>query len=335
MKPQNVSFVIPVYNEEANLPELIQRCTKVGNALPQPFELVLVDDGSKDSSARIIEAAAERDPEHVVGVLLNRNYGQHAAVLAGLARARGDVVVTLDADLQNPPEEIPKLLAEIERGCDVVGGVRRMRKDSIFRVTASRLMNKIMRRVTGLQVTDYGCMLRAYRRDIVNAILSCSEHSSYIPALGNSFAANFAEVTVDHAERREGESKYGIWSLVNLYFDLLVSSTTVPLRLLSIIGTVLAGGGVAFGFLLLALRVIYGPTWAVQGVFTVLAVLFVFLGVQLIGLGLLGEYLGRVSRELQGRPRYLVRTIVGTGRPAAPAPEPGNAAWSDMREAQP
>ena len=334
MKPECVSLVIPVYNEEANLPELIERCTRVGDALTQDFELLLIDDGSKDASGRLIEAAAESNPDHVVGVLLNRNYGQHAAVMAGLAQARGDVVVTLDADLQNPPEEVPKLVAEIERGCDVVGGVRRMRKDSVFRVVASRLMNRIMRRITGLQVTDYGCMLRAYRRDIVDAILSCSEHSSYIPALGNSFAANYAEVTVEHAERREGESKYGLWSLVNLYFDLLVSSTTVPLRMLSIIGTVLAGAGVAFAVLLLALRIIYGPAWAVQGVFTVLAVLFVFLGVQLIGLGLLGEYLGRVSRELQGRPRYLVRTVVGSGRATVP-PEAAVAAWNPAREARP
>ncbi len=334
MKLQCVSLVIPVYNEEANLPELLRRCTTVASALPYEYELVLVDDGSKDGSSGLIQAAAERDPAHVVGVLLNRNYGQHSAVMAGLAQARGDVVVTLDADLQNPPEEIPKLLAEVEHGCDVVGGVRRMRKDSMFRVVASRWMNKVMRRITGLQVTDYGCMLRAYRRDIVNAILSCSEHSSYIPALGNSFAANFAEVTVEHAERREGESKYSVWSLVNLYFDLLVSSTTVPLRMLSLTGTTLAGAGVAFGFLLLALRIINGPDWAAQGVFTVLALLFVFLGVQLIGLGLLGEYLGRVSRELQGRPRYLVREVVGTGRNVA-AQETVPAAWGSAREARP
>jgi undecaprenyl-phosphate 4-deoxy-4-formamido-L-arabinose transferase len=332
MKMECISLVVPVFNEQANLAELIQRCTEVGGDLAYDYELIMVDDGSKDSSGRIIEAAAERDPAHVVGVLLNRNYGQHAAVMAGLAQARGDVVVTLDADLQNPPEEIPKLLAEIERGCDVVGGVRRRRKDSVFRVIASRWMNRIMRRITGLQVTDYGCMLRAYRRDIVDAMLSCSELSSYIPALGNSFAGNFAEVTVEHAERREGESKYGLWSLVNLYFDLLVSSTTVPLRMLSITGTILAAGGVAFGLLLFALRIIYGPAWAVQGVFTVMAVLFVFLGVQLIGLGLLGEYLGRVSRELQGRPRYIVRSVVGTGR-AAPTRDTGTA-WS-AREARP
>ncbi|HEU4618913.1 MAG TPA: glycosyltransferase [Gammaproteobacteria bacterium] len=308
-----VSLVIPVFNEQANLPELIRRCLEVGRSLPCPFELVLVDDGSADDSARMIAAAAERDPEHVVGVLLNRNYGQHAAVTAGLAHARGDVVVTLDADLQNPPEEIPKLLERIAAGHDVVGGVRRIRQDSRFRVVASRLMNRVMRRLTRVHVGDYGCMLRAYRRDIVDAILACNERSAYIPALANSFAGRIADVEVEHAERAAGESKYRLWSLVNLYFDLLVSTTTAPLRLLSITGLVLAIGGVGFGVLLLVLRLIYGPDWAAQGVFTVFAVLFVLLGVQLLGMGLLGEYLGRISRDVQARPRFLVRSVVGGG----------------------
>jgi undecaprenyl-phosphate 4-deoxy-4-formamido-L-arabinose transferase len=325
----SVSLVIPVYNEQANLGELIERCLRAARSLPYAFELVLVDDGSADDSARLIAAAAERDPDHVVGVLLNRNYGQHAAVTAGLAQARGDIVVTLDADLQNPPEEIPKLLEGIAAGHDVVGGVRRMRQDSRFRVLASRLMNNLMRRMTGVYVGDYGCMLRAYRRDIVDAILACNERSAYIPALANSFAGNMAEVEVEHAERRAGESKYRLWSLVNLYFDLLVSTTTAPLRMLSITGSVLALAGVGFAVLLVVLRLVYGPEWAAEGVFTIFAVLFVFLGVQLLGLGLLGEYLGRISRDVQARPRFLVREVVGEGHGAARAvgaPRPDTAA---------
>lgn len=233
--------------------------------------------------------------------------------MAGLAQARGDVVVTLDADLQNPPEEIPKLLDAIADGHDVAGGVRRRRQDTAFRRMASRTMNRLMRRITGIQVSDYGCMLRAYRRDIVDAILQCGERSAYIPALANSFAANLAEVVVDHAERNAGESKYRVWSLINLYFDLMVSATTAPLRMLSITGTGLALLGAAFGFLLLVLRVIYGPTWAAQGVFTIFAILFILLGVQLLGMGLLGEYIGRISRDVQGRPRYIVHEITGNG----------------------
>jgi undecaprenyl-phosphate 4-deoxy-4-formamido-L-arabinose transferase len=279
------------------------------------FELILVDDGSSDDSPKIIRSAAERNSKHVVAVLFNRNYGQHAAVMAGLARARGDVVVTLDADLQNPPEEIPKLLEAIAQGHDVAGGVRRRRKDTAFRRIASRTMNNLMRRITGIQVSDYGCMLRAYRRDIVDAILQCRESSAYIPALANSFSANLAEVLVEHAERSAGESKYRFWSLLNLYFDLMVSATTAPLRMLSITGTGLALLGALFGVALLVLRLILGPTWAAQGVFTIFALLFILLGVQLLGMGLLGEYVGRISRDVQGRPRYIVHEIVGDGLP--------------------
>jgi len=326
MKVGSVSVVIPIYNEEANLPELVRRCVEVGRSLERGFELVLVDDGSKDGSRQMLTAAAERDPAHVVAVLLNRNYGQHAAVMAGLAQARGDVVITLDGDLQNPPEEMPKLLAAIDAGHDVVGGVRRRRMDTWFRRTASRTMNRIMARITGVYITDYGCMLRAYRRDIVDAILASGERSVYVPALGNSFAGHLTEVTVEHAERRAGESKYRLSSLLNLYFDLLVGTTTAPLRLLSFVGTASAFAGLAFGVLLFVLRFVYGPGWAAEGVFTIFAVLFIFLGVQLLGMGLLGEYIGRISRDVQRRPRYLVHEVVGTGYTAGPSGVVGRAA---------
>lgn len=321
MNPRLVSLVIPVYNEQTNLPELIQRCLAVGVELPGDFELVLVDDGSSDASADMIGEFAEKEPEHVVAVLLNRNYGQHAAVLAGMAEARGDVVVTLDADLQNPPEEIPKLVDAIRGGCDVAAGVRQRRQDSRFRVTASRWMNWLMQKITGTRVGDYGCMLRAYRRDIVDAVLQCEERSAYIPALANSFAGNIADVSVAHAERAAGESKYSLGKLLNLYFDLLVSTTTAPLRMLSFLGTGLALLGAGFGLSLLVLRLWLGPEWAAQGVFTIFALLFIFLGVQLLGMGLLGEYIGRISKDVQGRPRFLVKRVVrGAGAPVAAGP---------------
>jgi undecaprenyl-phosphate 4-deoxy-4-formamido-L-arabinose transferase len=176
-------------------------------------------------------------------------------------------------------------------------------------------MNRLMRKLTGVQTTDYGCMLRAYRRDVVDAVLACGERSAYVPALANSFAGNVGEVIVEHAERHAGESKYRLWSLVNLYFDLLVSTTTAPLRMLSVTGIVLAIAGLAFAVLLFVLRVIQGPEWAAEGVFTIFAVLFIFLGVQLIGMGVLGEYIGRISRDVQGRPRYIVHEVIGAGWP--------------------
>ncbi|HZF30492.1 MAG TPA: glycosyltransferase [Gammaproteobacteria bacterium] len=307
------SIVVPVLNEADNLGELLDRCLNVGRALRCDFELIIVDDGSTDASPAIVQAASERDPRHVVSVRLNRNYGQHAAVLAGFAQARGDVVVTLDGDLQNPPEAIPALLAGIEEGCDIVGAVRRRREDSWFRRTGSRLMNWLMARATGVYSRDYGCMLRAYRREIVDAVLACGERGPYVPALANSFAARVGETIVEHAERHAGKSKYRAWSLLNLYFDLLVSTTTAPLRLLSIVGGVLAVIGLAFGVLLFVLRFVYGPDWAAQGVFTIFAILFLFLGIQLVGMGLLGEYVGRISRDVQARPRFIVHEVVGSG----------------------
>ena len=330
MKTGCVSIVIPIYNEEANLPELLRRCLEMGRTLDRAFEIVLVDDGSKDASRQMLTAAAERDPAHVVAVLLNRNYGQHSAVMAGLAHARGDIVVTLDGDLQNPPEEVPKLVAAVDEGHDVVGGVRRRRMDTWFRRTASRTMNRIMGRITGVYVTDYGCMLRAYRRDIVDAILASGERSVYVPALGNSFAGHLTEVIVEHAERHAGESKYRLSSLVNLYFDLLVGTTTAPLRLLSFVGTLSALAGLGFGVFLLILRFIYGPGWAAEGVFTIFAVLFIFLGVQLLGMGLLGEYIGRISRDVQRRPRYLVHQVIGSGYGAGAGGSIGRAASREI-----
>ena len=312
---RSVSLVVPVFNEQGNLAGLVQRCLKVGKSFGCDFELILVDDGSTDSSPSIIRSSADHSEGQVVGILLNRNYGQHAAVMAGFAQARGDVIVTLDADLQNPPEEIPKLLAAISAGHDVVGGVRRVRRDSALRRLASRMMNDLMRRITGVAITDYGCMLRAYRRDVVDAVLACHERSPYVPALANSFAGHVAEVLVEHEERQAGESKYALWSLINLYFDLLVSATTRPLRLLSTVGAGLAVSGLGFGVLLLILRLIYGAAWAAEGVFTIFAALFVFLGAQFIGMGLLGEYIGRISRDVQGRPRYVVHEVVGAALP--------------------
>jgi undecaprenyl-phosphate 4-deoxy-4-formamido-L-arabinose transferase len=331
MKTRCVSLVVPIFNEAENLPELTRRCLAVGRALDSDFELVLVDDGSNDASAAMIEEAAQREAPHVVAVLLNRNYGQHAAVIAGLAQARGEVVVTLDGDLQNPPEEIPRLLEGIGAGFDVVSAVRRRREDSWFRVAASALMNRLMSKVTGTYTRDYGTMLRAYRRDIVDAILACGERSAYVPALANSFAGHIGEIEVEHAERRAGRSKYRLWSLLNLYFDLLVSTTTAPLRLLSIAGTLLALLGGGFGMLLLVLRLIHGPDWAAQGVFTIFAVLFLFTGVQLVGMGLLGEYIGRISRDVQARPRYLVRAVVGGAARSAGRDARHAQAWPGRR----
>lgn len=313
---QNVYFslVIPVYNECHNLQELIRRCLDSCRRIGCPFEIILVDDGSMDSSTTMITLAAQIYGPEVVGVFLNRNYGQHAAVLAGFAQSRGDIVITLDADLQNPPEEIPNLLREVEKGVDVVGTIRAERHDSMFRRLCSHLVNVMVRRATGVMMHDYGCMFRAYRRHIVEAMLHCREHSTFIPVLANSFARTTSEIPVKHEARRLGQSRYSILKLISLQFDLLTSMSTYPLRLLSFLGSAIAVTGILFSAFLLLMRFVMGATWAAQGVFTLFAVLFVFIGAQFIGLGLLGEYIGRIYQDVRARPRYFVQEVIaGTG----------------------
>ena len=309
MTPLYLSLVIPVYNEETNLSELIDRCRKTCLRIGKPFEIVLVDDGSRDQSAKMIKEVCRQYPE-IVGVLLNRNYGQHSAVMAGLAHASGEVIVTLDADLQNPPEEIPKLLAEIELGHDVVGSIRQSRQDSLFRRLSSWIVNKAVQKATGVLMHDYGCMLRAYRRSIVDAMLTCHERSTFIPILANMFASKTTEVPVNHARRENTQSKYNLLKLINLQFDLLTAMTTFPLRLLSLVGGGLAVLGFLLSAILIVLRLVYGAQWAAEGVLTIFSILFLFIGVQLLAMGLLGEYIGRIYNDVRARPRYFISEVI-------------------------
>jgi undecaprenyl-phosphate 4-deoxy-4-formamido-L-arabinose transferase len=309
-----VSVVIPVFNEQDNLAELIRRCIQSCDMLDHAYEIILVDDGSRDDSARMITEAAEKHQGKVVGVILNRNYGQHAAIMAGFAEVEGDIVITLDADLQNPPEEIPRLVKQIEDGADVVGTVRVPRCDTFFRRMASRVVNTAARKATGVDMHDYGCMLRAYRRHIINAMLNCEERSTFIPVLANGFARHTAEIEVKHAARPAGDSKYSLWRLINLQFDLLTSMTTFPLRVLSVVGCIISALGIGFGLFLFVMRLIYGAEWAVSGVFTLFSILFMFIGAQFVGMGLLGEYIGRIYHDVRARPRYFVQNIVGKNK---------------------
>ena len=306
-----ISVVIPVFNEEENLEELLERCLNTCIKMKRGFEIILVDDGSSDESRNMITKAAEQNPGRVVGLLLNRNYGQHSAIMAGFAETRGDVVITLDADLQNPPEEIEKLVKKADEGFDVVGTVRMHRRDTLFRRWSSLMVNRVVRISTGVDMHDYGCMLRAYHRRIVDAMLQCHERSTFIPVLANSFAGHTSEINVDHAERSAGDSKYGLWKLINLQFDLLTSMTTFPLRLLNLLGVIISALGVGFGIFLFMMRLIYGPDWAAAGVFTLFAILFIFIGAQFLGMGLLGEYIGRIYNDVRARPRYFVESVMG------------------------
>jgi undecaprenyl-phosphate 4-deoxy-4-formamido-L-arabinose transferase len=310
MKP-SVSVVVPVFNERENLPELLRRTLAAGRALGRPWELLLIDDGSRDGSDEMLSQYAREHAGEVKALLLYRNAGQHNAILCGFAHAQGDILVTLDADLQNPPEEIGRLVEKIEEGFDVVGSVRQDRQDAAFRKIFSGMVNLMVRRSTGVILHDYGCMLRAYRRKVVEAMLTCRERSTFIPVLANLFAKRVTEIPVGHAERAAGTSKYSFYKLINLQFDLLTCMTAGPLRLLSWVGMGISALSVAFAALLLVLRFVYGAEWAGQGVFTLFAVLFFFTGAQFVALGLLGEYVGRIHGDVRERPRYLLDRVVG------------------------
>ncbi|MCS2171073.1 undecaprenyl-phosphate 4-deoxy-4-formamido-L-arabinose transferase [Scandinavium sp. TWS1a] len=309
-KVKKVSVVIPVYNEQESLPELIRRTEAACALLKHDYEILLVDDGSSDDSARMLCLAADAPGSHIVAVLLNRNYGQHSAIMAGFSHVTGDLIITLDADLQNPPEEIPRLVDKADEGYDVVGTVRQNRQDSIFRKTASKMINRLIQRATGKVMGDYGCMLRAYRRHIIDAMLNCHERSTFIPILANTFARRTVEIPVLHAEREFGDSKYSFMRLINLMYDLVTCLTTTPLRLLSVVGSVIALSGFAFAILLVILRLAFGAEWAGDGLFLLFAVLFIFIGAQFVGMGLLGEYIGRIYNDVRARPRYFIQRVV-------------------------
>jgi undecaprenyl-phosphate 4-deoxy-4-formamido-L-arabinose transferase len=313
MEPQagrpavRVSTVVPVFNEEESLPELHRRIAAALDGAKMEFEAIYVNDGSRDGSAAVLQRLADADPRVVV-VEFNRNYGQHAAVFAGLSESRGDVVVTLDADLQNPPEEIPGLVKKAEEGFDVVATYREGRQDSLFRKWASRLVNRYTARATGVDLRDYGCMLRAYRRPVVEALCACQEISTFIPALANTFAKRIAEVPVGHAERAHGTSKYSFWSLVSLQFDLMTGFTTAPIRLMTYFGMFVALCSFALGGWLLVRRFVLGVNEEF-GVFTLFALVFLVLGALFISLGIVGEFTARVYAEVRRRPRYLVTSV--------------------------
>jgi len=310
MPDPSISVVVPVFNEEENLPELLPRLKAALDGLGRSYEVVLVNDGSRDRSLGLLRDAAAGDP-HLVVIDFNRNYGQHSAVFAGFEEARGEIIVTLDADLQNPPEEIGKLIAKMEEGYDVVGSVRVMRQDSFFRRIASRLVNRVTSMATGVHLSDYGCMLRAYRRGVVKTLCQSKEISTFIPVLADMFAGRVTEVPVAHAERLKGQSKYSVWKLVRLQFDLMTSFSLWPLRFTMGFGVVMATFSMLVAAVLIVGRLVEGHEWAVSGVFTLFAVMFFFVGVLLFAIGLLGEYVGRIYMEVRHRPRYVVRAVYG------------------------
>ncbi len=304
----DISVVIPMFNEESNIEQLFERLFKTLSQLTESVEVVCVNDGSTDNTLELLKREQEKYQDLVI-VDLARNFGQHAAVMAGFAKSRGKWIITMDADLQNPPEEIPKIVDEFKKGHDLVGTIRMGRQDSLFRKWASRITNRLITRISGISLSDFGCMLRGYSRDIVQGILQNPEYRTFIPALATFFAKNPVEIPVRHEERAAGNSKYSLFKLLSLQLDLMTGFSLWPLRTLFFCGMIIATLGVLLGIGIMALRIYHGAQWAVQGVFTLFSLLFIFVGSQFFALGLLGEYIGRIFQAVRKRPTFIIGGI--------------------------
>ncbi len=307
MTPE-LSVVIPIYNEEAGLAALFARLYPALDAMRIKYEIIFVNDGSRDNSVSILAEQFRKRPEVTRVVLFNGNYGQHMAILAGFNAARGEITVTLDADLQNPPEEIQHLVAKMREGYDYVGSIRRKRQDSAWHTFASKMMNRLRERITNIKISDQGNMLRAYGRNVIDLVNQCAEVNTFVPALAYTFSRKPTEIVVEHEERSAGESKYSLYSLIRLNFDLVTGFSLVPLQMFSMLGMAMSILSAGLVVLLLIRRFFLGAE--AEGVFTLFAIAFFFMGVILFGIGLLGEYVGRIFQQVRSRPRYVVQTIL-------------------------
>ena len=304
-----ISVIIPVYNEEGNLAPLFKRLCKSMDEIGRPWEVIFINDGSRDASGTLLRDYQKERPDVVRIIDFNGNFGQHTAIIAGFERAKGDIFVTLDADLQNPPEEIGKLIKKIDEGYDVVGAYRKTREDSFFRKYASKLVNFSRDKMTNIRMKDQGCMLRAYKKNVVEGIIHTNERSLFKPALAYTLASNPTEVEVEHSERLSGESKYNLYRLIRLNFDLITGFTLVPLQVFTIGGFLASLGSLALVMILLFRRFFLGSE--AEGVFTLFAILFFLVSVAIVGIGLIGEYVGRIYQVVQARPKYIIKDTVG------------------------
>jgi glycosyltransferase involved in cell wall biosynthesis len=313
MKERDVSIVIPVFNEAENIIPLYHALRSVMQGVGQTWEVIFIDDGSTDTTYRTLEQLHRQD-ESLRVIRLRRNFGQTAAMVAGLDHARGEVIVTMDGDLQNDPEDIPLLLSKIEEGYDLASGWRVDRQDSLSRRFPSKLANWLISLTTGLYLHDYGCTLKALRREIASELNLYGEMHRFIPALAASLGAKIIEVPVQHHPRKYGTSKYGIARTVRVLLDLMTVKFlsgyfTRPSHLFGLCGIVAMLGGLCVVGVL-GLERIFGQTGLVDRPLLLLGILLTIIGTQFITMGLLGEMVARVYHESQAKPIYAVREIL-------------------------
>ncbi|MFZ5912449.1 MAG: glycosyltransferase family 2 protein [Chloroflexota bacterium] len=315
----NLSLVVPVFNEEQNLPLLFDAVKNTMDALPHTWELVFVDDGSTDGSLQVLKCLAHDHPDHVRVVVLRRNYGQTAAIVAGFDHSQGDIIILLDADLQNDPADIPLLLEKLDQGYDLISGWRKERKDTFFtRTFPSRIANAIISYVTGVHLHDYGCTLKAYRREVLSGFRLYGEMHRFIPVFASSVGARITEISVNHHPRKYGKTKYGLERTVKVILDLftvkfLVSYSNKPIYVFGGMGMLLGVGSVVMMAYLLVRRWLQGISVLGSPLFQ-LAVMFLIMGFQSFLMGLIAELQVRTYHESQRKPTYTLREVIVPGK---------------------
>ena len=307
-KSIDLSIIVPVYNEAENLPILFKRLTDTLDKEGMTYEIIFTNDGSKDKSLDLLKEFYQMRSDIIRIVDFQGNFGQHMAIMAAFDHAQGAAIVTLDADLQNPPEEIPKLLSKMKEGFDYVGSYRAKRQDNFFRTYVSLFVNWFREITTDIIMRDQGCMLRAYSRQIIDQIVKSEERSTFIPALAYKFALNPTEIEVKHDARAAGTSKYNLYRLIRLNFDLITGFSLIPLQIFTLFGMIVSAlSGLLVGYLILR-RLILGPE--AEGLFTLFGILFFLVSVVITGIGIIGEYLGRIFQTLSQRPRFVIRQVI-------------------------
>jgi glycosyltransferase involved in cell wall biosynthesis len=312
----NLSLVIPVYNEEENLPLLFDAIHKVMDSLDHAWELILVDDGSRDNSLAVLNELVAKDPQHVRVVVFRRNFGQTAAIAAGIDHATGEIVILLDADMQNDPADIPMLLAKLDEGYDVVSGWRKDRKDTyLTRTLPSNAANWLISTVTGVHLHDYGCTLKAYRRDVLTDFRLYGEMHRFIPVFAHAVGARITEIPVHHHPRKYGKAKYGLERTLKVLLDLftvkfLLDYSRKPIYLFGGTGLSLIIVS-ALALLGLLVRRIFWGVPVLTSPFFLIAVMFVIMGFQSILMGLIAELQVRTYYESQDKPTYTVLKTIG------------------------
>jgi glycosyltransferase involved in cell wall biosynthesis len=312
----NLSLIVPVYNEEENLPLLFNAVEEALKSIKHSWEIVFVDDGSRDKSLDVLASLVDRDPDHVHVVVFRRNFGQTAAIAAGIDHSQGDIIVLLDADMQNDPADIPLLLAKLDEGYDLVSGWRKDRKDNLFtRTIPSNLANGLISWVTGVHLHDYGCTLKAYRRDALEGFRLYGEMHRFIPVFAHSIGARITELPVRHHPRKFGVAKYGLERTVKVVLDLftvkfLLDYSHKPMRLFGGAGAILMIMGMVDLLYLFVRRSLYNVPASTSPLLLVGVMLFI-IGFQSILMGLIAELLARTYHESQSKPTYTIRTLLG------------------------